>query len=65
MKVKVPVEIHTSKEVSAASHNFVIEAPEVGIHISESVSSEPKTISPGPTRTGKYFFYCSKQLPLL
>jgi plastocyanin domain-containing protein len=40
---------------------IVIKAPEAGIDISESLSTEPKIIRFTPIKTGKYVFYCAKK----
>ncbi len=62
VKVNVPVELKIRKESGIVPHNFVIKAPDAGIDIDESLSSDPKIIKFTPTRTGKYPFYCSKKL---
>ncbi len=61
VKVNVPVELKVRKEPGIVPHNFVIKAPEGGMDIDESLSSEPKIIRFTPTKTGKYPFYCSKK----
>jgi len=62
VKMNVPVEIRIRKEANAIPPDFVIEAPEAGIQVNESLSSEPKTISFRPTKAGKFPFYCDKKL---
>ena len=62
VKVNVPVEIRIRKEPTIVPHNFVIKAPEAGMEILESLSSEPKTITFKPTKIGIYTFYCDKKL---
>jgi plastocyanin domain-containing protein len=61
VKVNVPVEIKIKKEPTIVPHSFVIKAPEAGMDIVESLSSEPKTIRFTPTKAGKYHFYCDKK----
>jgi plastocyanin domain-containing protein len=62
VKVNVPVEMVISKEDGFIPHNFIIEAPEAGIEVDESLSSDPKVVKFTPTKVGKYPFYCSKKL---
>lgn len=62
VKVNVPVELKVRKESGFVPHNFVIKAPEAGIEVEESLSTEPKTIRFTPTKTGIYPMYCSKKL---
>ena len=62
VKVNVPVEIKIKKEPSIVSHTFVIKAPDAGMDIHESLSSEPKIVKFTPTKTGTYPFYCDKKL---
>ncbi len=64
VKVNMPVEIKIKKEPGIVPHDFVIKAPEAGMDIAESLSTEPKTIQFIPTKTGKYPFYCDKKLLL-
>jgi plastocyanin domain-containing protein len=61
VKVNVPVEIKIKKEPTIVPHSFVIKAPEAGMDIYESLSSEPKVIKFTPTKVGKYPFYCDKK----
>jgi plastocyanin len=62
VKVNVPVEMVISKEDGFIPHNFIIEAPEAGIEVDESLSSDPKVVRFTPTKVGKYPYYCSKKL---
>jgi plastocyanin domain-containing protein len=62
IKVNAPVEINIKKEPSIVPHTFVIKAPEAGMDIHESLSSEPRIIRFTPTKTGKYPFYCDKKV---
>lgn len=62
VKVNVPVEISIRRESGIVPHNIVVNAPEAGIDINESVSSEPKVIRFMPKEPGKYPFYCDKRL---
>ncbi|MHC1698093.1 MAG: cupredoxin domain-containing protein [Geobacteraceae bacterium] len=63
VKVKVPVELKVSKEGGIIPHDFVIDAPDAGIAVKESLSGEPKVVRFTPTKVGKYPFYCSKKPP--
>jgi plastocyanin domain-containing protein len=62
VKVNVPVEMVISKEDGFIPHDFIIEAPEAGIEVDESLSSDPKVVRFTPTKVGKYSYYCSKKL---
>ncbi len=62
VKVNVPVELIVRKESGIVPHNIVIKAPEAGINVEESLSTEPKVIRFTPTRGGTYPIYCSKKL---
>jgi len=62
VKVNVPVELTVSVERSVIPHSFVIQAPEAGIVVDESLSSEPKPIRFTPTAAGRYPFYCKNRL---
>lgn len=62
VKVNVPVEMVISKEDGFTPHDFIIEAPEAGIEVDESLSSDPKVVKFTPTKVGKYPYYCSKKL---
>jgi plastocyanin domain-containing protein len=61
VKVNVPVELKVKKEAGVAPHNIVLKAPEAGIDIDESLSSDPKVIRFTPTKTGTYPFECTKR----
>ena len=61
VKVNVPVEITLKKEPTIVPHSFITKAPEAGMDIYESLSSEPKIIRFTPTKVGKYPFYCDKK----
>lgn len=62
VKAKVPVELTVSVDRSVIPHSFVIQAPEAGIAVDESLSSQPKTIRFTPTAAGRYPFYCRNRL---
>jgi plastocyanin domain-containing protein len=62
VKVNVPVELKVKKAGGIAPHNIVIKAPDAGINIEESLSTEPKSIQFTPTKVGKYPFECTKRL---
>ncbi len=61
VKARTPVEITISKEPGAAPHTFVLQAPQAGISINESLATEPRTITFTPTAAGKYAFYCDSR----
>jgi len=61
VKVNVPVEFKVSKEGGIIPHDFVIDSPEAGMAVRETLSSDPKVIRFTPTKVGKYPFYCSKK----
>jgi plastocyanin domain-containing protein len=63
VKVNVPVELMVRKEGGIVPHDIVIDAPEAGIKVRESLSMEPKVIRFTPTKVGSYPFYCSKKPP--
>jgi plastocyanin domain-containing protein len=63
VKVNVPVEFKVRKEGGIVPHDLVIDAPDAGIMVRESLSGEPKVIRFTPTKVGKYPFYCSKKPP--
>ena len=58
---RTPVEITISKEPGATPHTFVLQAPQAGISINESLAAEPRTITFTPTAAGKYPFYCDSR----
>jgi plastocyanin domain-containing protein len=62
VKSNVPVELTVSVGRSVIPHTFVIKAPEAGIAVDESLSSEPRTIRFTPAATGSYPFYCRNRL---
>lgn len=62
VKARVPVELTVSVGRSVIPHSFVIQAPEAGIAVDESLSSEPKIIRFTPTAAGSYPFYCRNRL---
>ena len=62
VKKDTPVEFTIRKTSGVIPHNIVIEAPEAGINIRESISKEPKVIRFTPAKTGKYAVYCDRKL---
>lgn len=62
VKVNVPVELTIKKESGIVPHNIIINAPEAGMDINESLSDKPKIIQLIPKKVGKYPFYCDKRL---
>jgi plastocyanin len=61
VKVNLPVELNVRKDGYVIPHNIVIEAPEAGIKVHESLSRDPKAITFTPTRVGKYPMFCDKK----
>ena len=62
VKVNVPVELTVSIEKGWVPHTLVIQAPEAGISVDESLSSDAKNIHFTPTAVGKYPMYCRNKL---
>lgn len=60
VKANTPVVLVVRKESTVVPHTFVIHAPEAGISIDTSLSSEPKTINFTPKKPGTYEYYCSE-----
>jgi plastocyanin len=65
VKVNQPVEMLVRKDGWFVPHSFVIDAPEAGIKVKESLSQVPKTIAFTPTKVGSYPFYCDKKPPFM
>lgn len=65
VKVNVPLELSVSRESGIAPHDLVLQAPEAGLEVDESLSTEEKKITLTPTAAGTYPFYCSKKLPFV
>ncbi len=61
VKVNVPVEMTVRKEPGIIPHNIVVKAPEAGMELDESLSSDPKVVRFTPTKPGSYPMYCSKR----
>lgn len=62
VKANIPVELAISVGSSLIPHTFVIQAPEAGIAVDESLSSTAKSIRFTPTAAGSYPFYCRNRL---
>lgn len=62
VKVNVPVALSVSMEKGIIPHTLVIQAPEAGIAVDESLSSEAKTIRFTPTAVGSFPIYCKNKL---
>ena len=62
VRVNIPVELKVTKESGVVPHNIIIKAPDAGIDIEESLSTDPKIIRFTPTKAGRYPFYCGKKL---
>jgi len=62
VRVNVPVELTVSVDSSLVPHSFVIQSPEAGVVVDQSLSRDAKTIRFTPTAAGKYPFYCNNKL---
>lgn len=62
VRVNVPVELTVSVEAGLIPHTLVIQSPEAGIIVDQSLSSDARVISFTPTAVGKYHFYCKNKL---
>lgn len=62
VKKDIPVEFIVKKMSGITPHSIVIESPEAGMNIRESISTDPKVIRFTPTKAGKYPFFCDKKL---
>ncbi len=62
VKVRTPVELSVKKTSGVVPHDIVIDAPDAGITVNESLDKEQKTIKFTPGKTGRYPFYCTKRL---
>jgi plastocyanin len=62
VKVNVPVELSVRLEPGIVPHTLVIKAPEAGMVIDATLSTDPKTIAFTPTAPGKYTFFCRNKL---
>lgn len=54
VKANARVEFRVKKEAGMVPHDFVIEAPEAGVQVKETLGDAPKTVrvtSPSPART--------------
>ncbi len=60
VKTNAPVLLVVRKQSTVVPHTFVLHAPEAGISIDMSLSSEPKSVTFTPTRPGTYEYYCSE-----
>jgi len=65
VKVNRPVVLSVLKEGWLIPHDIVIDAPDAGIVVNESLGGDPKEITFTPTKTGVYSFYCSKKPPFM
>ena len=65
VKVNVPVELNVRKDTYIVPHNMIIDAPEAGIKVNESLSRDPKAITFTPTKVGSYAMFCDKKPPFL
>jgi plastocyanin len=61
VKKDIPVEFIVKKTSGFIPHNIVIESPEAGINIRESMDTDPKVIRFTPTKAGKYPVFCDKR----
>ncbi len=65
VKVNVPVELTVRLEKGLIPHTLVIEAPQAGISVDETLSSDAKNIRFTPTAVGNYRIYCKNKLLFL
>jgi plastocyanin len=65
VQVNKPVELAVRKAGWLVPHDIVVDAPEAGITVQESLGGEAKKISFTPTKKGSYPFFCSKKPPFL
>ena len=65
VKVNVPVELTVRIEKGLVPHTLVIEAPQAGISVDETLSSDAKNIRFTPTAIGNYPIYCKNKLLFL
>jgi len=65
VKVNLPVELNVRKDGYVIPHNIVINAPEAGITVNETLSRDPKAISFTPTKVGSYPIFCDKKPPFM
>lgn len=63
VKANTRVELSIRLEAGIVPHTLVIQVPEAGIAIDESLGVETKAISFTPTAIGKFPFYCKNKLP--
>ncbi len=61
VKANVPVELSIKKEAGITPHDFALKAPEAGIDIKESLSTDPKVIKFTATKPGSYPFECTER----
>jgi len=62
VKVNVPAEFRVRREPGMVPHNFVIDAPQTGVRLSETTPKTARSIRATFTRPGEYTFYCSRRL---
>ncbi len=62
VKKNIPVEFVIKKNPGIVPHNIVINGPEAGTDIRESIGTKQKVIRFTPKKAGKYPFYCDKKL---
>ena len=59
----VPLEVLVTREWGIVPHTFVLEIPESGIRVDESLSMTPKTVIFTPTVIGRFEYYCRTKVP--
>ncbi|MBE7416105.1 MAG: quinol oxidase [Deltaproteobacteria bacterium] len=64
VKAGAPVELELRSEALIVPHDFIIDAPEAGIEISEGLTRKPVFVRFTPGKAGIYRFYCGKGFPL-
>jgi len=62
VEVNQPIRLSIEKAPGIVPHNFILHAPAANLSIEISLDTEPKTVSFTPTQTGRFTFYCDKQI---
>lgn len=65
VKAGHPVEISFKKTSSWIPHNIVIEAPDAGITVRETMEKDVRKITFTPNKPGRYPIFCDKKLIFL
>jgi plastocyanin domain-containing protein len=62
VKKDVPVELIIRKKGGIVPHTIVIDEPEAGIEVKQSIKKAPGTVRFIPGKAGRFPFYCDKKL---